>query len=72
VVTVLAETVTAAELVDAAKAAADLEKARAMPAVSDAEVAARDKAVASARARLRIAADARGARSIGTTGPHSG
>src|SRR5262245_53913658 len=70
VVTVLAETVTPADQIDTAKAQADLEKARATKAVSDVEVAARDKAVASARARLRIAAD--GKRDIGTTGPHHG
>src|SRR5205823_13467962 len=45
VVTVLAETVTPAEQVDAAKAATDLEAARAMRAIGDEEAAARAKAL---------------------------
>jgi F-type H+-transporting ATPase subunit epsilon len=73
VVTVLAETAALAEHVDVAQAEADLEKARALRATSDEEVAARDKAVASARARLRVAArGTSGAHAIGTTGPHAG
>jgi F-type H+-transporting ATPase subunit epsilon len=54
VVTVLAETVMPVDEIDAAKAAADLEQARAMPAASEVEANIRDKAVDSARARLRI------------------
>jgi F-type H+-transporting ATPase subunit epsilon len=72
VVTVLAEAVAPAEQVNAAQAAADLEAARAMRAVTEDEVAARDRAVAAARAKIRVAArDASGAHAIGTTGPHS-
>src|SRR5207237_8343678 len=55
VVTVLAEQVAPAESVDRAKAEADLARAIATKAVTDAEVATRDRAIASARARIRVA-----------------
>jgi F-type H+-transporting ATPase subunit epsilon len=55
VVTVLAERVIAPEKIDAAKAKADLAKATAEVAVTDDARAARERALASARARLRVA-----------------
>ena len=58
-VTVLAERVVAPEKIDAAKARADLARAVADVAVTDAARAARDRAQASARARLRLAGGGR-------------
>jgi F-type H+-transporting ATPase subunit epsilon len=54
-VTVLAERVLPVERIDVAKARADLAKAVADVAVTDAAREARDRAQASARARLRVA-----------------
>jgi F-type H+-transporting ATPase subunit epsilon len=60
-VTVLAERVLPAEKIDAAKARADLEKALALVPTTDLERGARDRAQASARARLRVAGTPAGA-----------
>jgi F-type H+-transporting ATPase subunit epsilon len=54
-VTVLAERVLAVEKIDVAKARADLDRALALVPVNDLERGARDRAQASARARLRVA-----------------
>jgi len=56
VVNVLAEAIVAVEAIDAERARADLEAASRLPAGDDAQAKARDAALASARARLRLAA----------------
>jgi hypothetical protein len=53
---VLAEAIVAVEAIDAERARADLEAASRLPAGDDAQAKARDAALASARARLRLAA----------------
>lgn len=60
-VTVLAERVLPVEAIDVAKARTDLAKAVADVAVTDAAREARDRAQASARARLRVAGSSAGA-----------